>query len=347
MKIIKNIIIGFTLCFSFLFLFTISTYDANAAGVNFSVNPVFSSGQAKNQSSYFDLNVKPGQTYPLKVRVNNAGDENTTIKASVNTAFTNDNTEINYGENNLNQFDKSLQHPLSKLTVESPKNKLSVPAKNSVTSVFNIKVPNDDFNGSILGSLSFTSEPSKNNSGSGNVKINNAYSYVIPVILNEGVNQQPNLKLLQADGKVINGTNNFYAHFQNDQPALMTGVHMTGAIYTKKGYDNHEKPLYKVDKKDASIAPNSNFNYLMPTNGQAFKSGDYKFVGDVNWGKHNWEYNKDFHMSFAKAYKANNEATGVKSDYTWLWILLVAILIIIALVITVITLYIKNKHNRK
>ncbi|WP_105956786.1 DUF916 and DUF3324 domain-containing protein [Apilactobacillus quenuiae] len=346
MKIIKNTLIGLFLAFTIIFLVNLNGSNVKAAGVDFSVSPVFSTGQNKKQSAYYDLKSKPNQTYQLKAAVKNSSDHDITIHASANTALTSDNANINYGENNAKTFDTSMKYPFSKLVTDNKKN-LHIPANQSVITSFNVKAPAVTFPGKILGSLTFTNDPDKNGNTKGKLTIHNAYSYALPVLISENVDAQPNLKLLKAGGKLINGSNSFYGRFRNNQPNLMTSVKMSGAIYSKNGYDNHEKPLYTNINRNASIAPNSSFKFLVPTNNQAFKSGDYVYVGKVDWGKHHWKYVKDFHMSFAKAYHANKEATGVHADYTWLWLLLAALLIILILIIIIIKLYLKNKHNSK
>lgn len=346
MKNIKNTLIGLFLAFTFIFLVNLNGSTVKAAGVDFSVSPVFSTGQNNKQSAYYDLKAKPNQTYQLKAAVKNSSDHDITIHASANTALTSDNANISYGENDVKKFDSSMKYPLSKLVTDNKKN-LHIPAYQSVITSFNIKVPDTTFPGKILGSLTFTNNPDKNGNTKGNLTVHNAYSYALPIVISENVDAQPNLQLFKAGGKVINGSNNFYGQFRNDQPNLMTDAKMSGSIYSKNGYDNHDKPLYTNINKNASIAPNSNFKFLVSTNNQPFKSGDYVYVGKVDWGKHHWKYVKGFHMSFAKAYHANKEATGVHADYTWLWILIAALLIILILIIIIIKMYLKNKHNSK
>ncbi|TPR26292.1 DUF916 domain-containing protein [Apilactobacillus micheneri] len=324
-----------------LFFFSIFSINVHAAGFSFSASPV----QPENEnSSYFNLKSQPDQTHQLKVKLTNSGDSKMTVHAKANTALTNDGMDVNYASNDVTKFDSSMRYPLSKLTTDGDKHDISVPAKSDVTTTFNIKAPASDFNGTVLGSLTFTSDP-ESSGNKGNVKINNAYSYVIPVVIHQGSKAKPRLNAIKADGKVINGINTFYMHFQNNQPVLMTGVEADNAVYTADGYSNRDKPLYSNKKKNGSIAPNTSFNMLLPTN-KSFKSGDYVFVSKVYWGDHFWKYVKHFHMSISKAYEDNKNATNANNNDIWMWIMGIIIAILVLIIVVISIIYFHNKKRK-
>ncbi|UQS84807.1 DUF916 and DUF3324 domain-containing protein [Apilactobacillus apisilvae] len=342
MKIFRINIILFAF---FILLFLSDSISANASNTSFSATPVLSGDNSnKDQNSYFDINSQPSQNHQLKVKITNTGDSVIKIHAKVNTALTSDGIEVSYASNDVNKFDASMKYPLSKLTTNGDKHDVSVPAKSDVIINFNVESPASNFNGTILGSLTFTSDP-ESSGNKGNVKINNAYSYVIPVVINQGTKAKPHLNVSNADGKVINGVNTFYAHFKNDQPVLMTGVEVDNSVYTKESYSNRDKPLYSTKKKNGSIAPNTNFNAVIPTN-KSFKAGDYVFVSKVYWGNHFWRYVNHFHISISKAYEDNKTATNSNNNDIWIWIMGVIIAILLLIIAAMAIIYIHNKKRK-
>lgn len=69
----------------------------------------------------------------------------------------------------------------------------------------------------------------------------------------------------------INARNVILVNLQNDQKTYINQVAFSAEI-TKKG---HEEVLYKEEKANMQIAPNTNFSVPIALKGQPLKPGDY------------------------------------------------------------------------
>ncbi|WP_337248837.1 WxL protein host-binding domain-containing protein [Companilactobacillus zhachilii] len=114
------------------------------------------------------------------------------------------------------------------------------------------------------------------------------------------------------------------------------------AVVTQKG----NKTFKIVTNKTAqSIAPTSNYNFIIPWGQNRLESGEYhlKLVYKTNGGLKSWELNKDFAITNNDAAKYNKLA-GVKPNYLWLYILLAILALAIILGLGI---YLGRRNNKK
>ena len=74
------------------------------------VNP--ENGEIKENASYYDLKMAPGETKTIEAKILNKSSEEITVKDQVFSAFTNANGQIDYTKQ-ADQYDKSLKIKMS------------------------------------------------------------------------------------------------------------------------------------------------------------------------------------------------------------------------------------------
>ncbi len=122
------------------------------AEMKFAVTAVIPENQIDKNQSYFDLKMKPGQKQTLQVQMKNDTDKDVIVETYANTAITNSNGIVDYSTKNP-KFDSTLKFPFSKIAKVQKETK--IPAKSTVTLDVNVEMPNEPFDGVILGGTVF------------------------------------------------------------------------------------------------------------------------------------------------------------------------------------------------
>lgn len=327
------------MCFLIVGIFLPST-QGKAAEMNFAVEAVIPDNQVDKSQTYFDLHVEPKQKQALQVKLRNSTNKRVTVEMSANTATTNDNGIVEYN-NKSKEKDSSLKIAFAEIA--SVPKEITLPAKSTKTVSVKLKVPEKAFDGVVLGGLHFTEKmDKKEKKNQKDSQIINKYAYTIGVVLQESDKViKPHLKLNKVTPGQVNFRNVLQANIQNDRPAIITDMSLTGKIY-KKGSD---AVLYERKQQKLRMAPNSNFNFGISLNNEAFKPGTYTFKGTAKAGKQTWHFEKDFTIKGKEAGDLNKQAIELKKDYTWLYMTIGAG--IVALLLGVIGFLIYQLRKRK
>ena len=142
------------------FYLPISGY-AQEGDVEFSVKAIIPDNQIDTKKSYFDLRMKPKQKQEIETILYNSSDKEITINISVHNATTNQNGLIVYEQDS--KIDPSLKVPLNTIVTVSDQ-KITIPAYRSKTITATIEMPDEEFDGMILGGLHFEKENQKDES---------------------------------------------------------------------------------------------------------------------------------------------------------------------------------------
>ena len=133
---------------------------------------------------------------------------------------------------------------------------------------------------------------------------------------------------------------------QNPTAQIMGDAIFDGAIY-KKG---SSEPIFSVTGDDFDIAPNSVMNYrFIDEKGYGISSGDYKFIGKVEYKGQTWDFEQDFTIEAEEAKTVNSAAinqTRASNDLgipIWLVIITILGVILIVLLLLVLLKYRKSK----
>jgi len=169
--------------------------EAHASEFNFAVTPTIPENQVDKSKTYFDLKMAPGAKQTVEIQLRNDTDEDITIENTVNSATTNLNGVVEYGQNGIKP-DKTLRFNL-KDYVEAPK-EIILPKHSQKTLPLTITMPKDSFDGVMAGGITLKEKKKETTTSADQSKglaINNEYSYVVAIILQQNETKvQPDLK---------------------------------------------------------------------------------------------------------------------------------------------------------
>ncbi|MGJ8730861.1 DUF916 and DUF3324 domain-containing protein [Listeria aquatica] len=316
---------------------------AAAAEMNFAVQAIIPGNQIDKSQTYFDLRMKPGQKQDIEVELRNDTKKDVTVEIQANTAITNDNGVVEYNSPDKKK-DPSLKVNFKDIANVQKEAKLKAGTSQKVK--VHLKMPDQLFNGVVLGGLYFTEKEDESNKPKEKKNENqiiNRYAYTIGVQLTETDKQvKPNLVLNSVKPAQINFRNAINANIQNDQAAIVKDMTIEAKIYKKGGSD----VLYESTQKNLRMAPNSNFNFGVGLDNKPFKPGKYEFKGVAKIGDKKWILNKEFTIQDKEAKDFNNKAVQLEKDHTWIYILVGAVVIVLLLAIISYLIY-RLKHKSK
>lgn len=332
-----------TLFISFLAFLGIllPTTGVQAAKTNLIVTPVYTDNQIGGKSGYFNTYVAPGETQSYTFLVSNQEDNKRTVYMSLNTAYTNQNGNAVFDSTKI-PADKSLKYDMGKdLAVGNRVQRVHVKANETGTVTFQVKAPSTPFSGVIMGGVTVSTSGKNGVQGDGTVLKNN-YGYAIPIFMRnqQTLNVSPKLTLGTVKPGVRNKNPHVLVQTKNEQPAYLTTSTITAKVYRK----GESKVLKKSTTNNATMAPNSNFQYGIDWGENRLEAGDYKLDYTVSQGKlKTWHFVKNFTISNDDA-KRINDLAGLKPNYMWLWILLAVVVLIVILLVGIL-LGRRNKKN--
>ena len=152
---------------------------ALAADAGFSVIPQMPENQAPTTKGYYDILVQPGQEQTLTATVSNKLDEEIVVTVEAVTASTNRNGIVDYTTSEGATLDESMAYAFADL-VRIPEKTISIPPGSGKTIAFTVTMPDQPFDGIILGALHVKKELSEKERAEAGTIINQ-YSYAIGV----------------------------------------------------------------------------------------------------------------------------------------------------------------------
>lgn len=324
------------------------TPNADASQLNFSATPVIPEKiQVDKTKTYYDLKLEEGSKEELSVVLKNHTKKDVTVETSLNRATTNINGIVEYGKNS-SKADDSLPYDIEKIaTVKTPE--VTVKPNEEKTVIIEVNMPKEKFEGVLASGLTFkeknTSEDKKDEEQG--LSIKNEYAYVVALLLHGDVPQKEiksELQLGDVKADQVNVRNVITANLKNVKPKYVNKMVIDADIY-KKG--STEK-LYSLKKENLQMAPNSNFNYAIPLDGNKLKAGTYLLKMKVNSSSGEWEFEKEFNVTREEAKKYNEKDVTIKEDYTMYYVIGgIALLILIQIVVMIVVKKSKKKNNGK
>lgn len=340
---IKREIVLFLLSAAMIFsLCNPTSVQASSNIVDFSVQAKIPENQIDKTKSYFDLKLDPGQLQVVEIEVfNNNRTKIETFIADVTFATTNDNGLIDYSPKSFKKADQSLKFPIVDL-VNEPHKEINIPPGKSKTVTFTFKMPNQKFNGVLLGAIHFKKkiDKTKTKKSSETIQINNQYAYVIGVKLTETMKKvNPELHLIKIKPKLVNYHTAITANIQNSEPTIVQGMKIDAKIFK----DGSNKILYSSNKTGLSMAPNSNFDYAIDLKNNQIQPGIYRLKMKAIIGEQIWVWDEVFKIG-NEAKELNDKAVEVKQNYFWLYF---SVGIFLTLVLSIIIFYIAKKRKKE
>ncbi|MBJ6721677.1 DUF916 and DUF3324 domain-containing protein [Bacillus sp. PR5] len=336
MKFIQKLLSSLMIVTIIIQVLGVKTY---AAEMNFSVTAIIPENQVDKSQTYFDLMMAPGEKQKIQVQLKNDTSREVVVETYANTAITNSNGITDYSTTNP-KLDSTLKIPFSQIAKVEKETK--IPSKSTVTLDVEIEMPNEQFDGVILGGLYFKEKENNREKGkSDNVQVENKYAYVVGVMLREtNISIKPDMKLNEVKPGQVNARNVVTANLQNTKAALLKDLNVDAKVYRENG----NSVLHEMKKENLRMAPNSNFDYAISWDNKTLEPGTYRLEMKATDGDQKWEWTKKFKIKGDEAQELNNTAIEAEKDYT-LYYIIWGIFLLIALLLLVFWLGRRSKKR--
>ena len=276
--------------------------SAGASGGSFLVNPVLPDNQRPESRGYFDLNVVPGQQQELVVELSNSGDTEATMLLSLITVTTNRNGIVDYTAPGTS--DETLQHKFTDMATLD-QDVVVVPPKESRYATIQLTVPQEGFDGIILGAVQALKDITDEERAAAGMIVNR-YSYVLAIRLRQ-TDTPIDTEFLLGDirTELVNHRAAIVADIRNPQPRLVMGVETSAQIYQK----GNNTPIFDVTIASVDFAPNSIFPFTMVDRaGYGLVPGEYTARIQLAHDEKTWEFEQEFYIQEEEAAAMNSGA---------------------------------------
>lgn len=346
MKVFQNKKILLSLVL-FVVMLLLKVGNVNASELNFAVEPVLPKNQVDDSKSYFDLQLKPGETQTLNVDLKNDTNNAVDVKPIIGRATTNSNGVIEYSSHGEKEYEKYLDNSIKNdftkfVTVDS---KVTIPANSTIKVPIKVEMPPKEFSGQLVGGITFEQTNISNKKSDNQTNIVNRYTYVLGIVLQNSTKEvKPSLRLGDVKANQINYRNVITADIHNTTPTFVNQIGVDGFI-TKKA---DTKKLYKVkqtvskDTPGKQIAPNSIFSLPFPLEGDKFKPGDYTLDLTLKSQGYKWHFKKDFTIVDKVSNNLNKKDVTVNKISWWV---ISGILLLILLLLSLAIYWIRKRKS--
>lgn len=288
--------------------------QAEEGTLNFYVTPEFPDSQVEGSSSYFDLNLSAGETEHLALKLQNASNDSIRVQVTPHTAYTNVHGVVEYGQD-AKEPDPSLSHSLDELI--DPSEIIELAGNETKTISVPLHMPQESFEGFLAGGLRIAQvkdEPEESPNNGEGVAIKNEFAYVIGVVVSNARNSvQPDLELLDVFADQLNYRNVISANLQNFTPAFINQLAVEATVQR----DGEDDILYKASEEMMQMAPNSNFNFPIPLEGDSFRSGEYVLKLKATSGEEEWSWERTFIIETEDARSFNRSDVTIDTNTNW------------------------------
>ncbi|WP_125708325.1 DUF916 and DUF3324 domain-containing protein [Lacticaseibacillus porcinae] len=324
-----------------------TSHSVNAASsksyeeVPLSVIPVKNPYQVNANTAFYDLEIQPGKSTELQMKLANKGTKAIVVDMQAITSTTSTGSQISYA-NTTQPKDSSLAHPLSSLIkIPDAYHKLTIPGQSTALFHMPITMPTQKFRGIILGAIRVSPVVKKSTQAG----IGNTYGYAVAVRLSNGLSEQPDLRLKQV-GVVNDFTGTAVtATLQNYKASMLRN----GKLSTRVTKQGQNRTLKALTVNAASAAPNSTWTVKTPWDG-AVAPGDYTMhvkytTTDPQFsGTKVWNFSRNFHISTVDAARYNLSQLNIP---WWVYLILAIILLLLIIVIVLLVKRRKEANHRE
>lgn len=284
------------------------------------VTPLPSKSQKGIFHGYFNLQMQPTQVEDLTFRVVNESNHEVTVDVYTDTAKTNKQMQVDYGNSTLRSTD-NLPVKMDDKTIRGPR-VIVLPPKSKKDIKYQLQMPKKSFEGIVSGGFTFaerTDGKDKQEKDANSPTVLNKYSYVVGFVVSE--KDKPSKPQLTLDKVAL-------AQW-NKRNALKTTLSARGGDFIK-GIDaqvvviNKEtkKTVLDVEEKDHNIAPYSLFDWVVPLGDQKkWDPGTYLVKLDIKNKDRKWHFEKELVISDDDATHFNDQDVTIHKDNLWYWLI--------------------------
>jgi len=276
----------------------------NIPAVRFDVTADIPADQVAN-STLKEINLKltPGQTENLTYHITNNTADELVFSISTGTATTLTNGKVHYV---TDASSVSTTLPAKVGDMIKIDKLVTVPAKATVDVPATLTTPETEFNGQLIGGISFTDVKSKESSQIP-LYVAETDEVVKPVASVDGAKFY-----LPATKRILQ------LQLSNSESMIINDLKLTTKLTSPEG-----KTVFTKKNQKVSLVPNAQADINLKTNLVNLKAGVYKLKVTVNDGKHKQVTTRDVKISAALAKQLSTKAS-TQSGYTamdWFWMI--------------------------
>lgn len=322
-----------------------------AAGLGFSPSPVYPENQI-SEKSYFDLQVEPGQSQDLTMRLTNTSDKDLVVVVEATNAFTASDGHMDYSV--PGKQDETLPHPFADMVEIKEEYRNVTLAKGETKEVtVTMTTPQDAFEGKIIGGILLQQAPDEEDKTQADdeqagASIQNVFQFAMPVVLQQNENPvEPEFKLMNVEPTLRNNQPNIQVRLLNNAGMVARGGSLTAEVFRA----GETTPLHAMERNDFEMAPHSIWNLdFVSQDGGNMEAGDYNLKMTVNYEGETWEFDENFTIEKQQAddinkAAANPEGVPKKGPPIGAIVAIAAGVVVLALIIIIVLRVRKNNRE--
>ena len=304
-------------------------------GSGFSVTAIIPENQINPAVTFFDISLEPGEFQTLEVIIENRSNHEITVVQEVNSAFTNDNGVIDYVQ--IENFDQTLVHSFADIATFD--NIIILPARSSQIIEIEINLPDEPFEGVILGGLHYQEKIDEDHVSV--VEVENRFAFVIGLQISVGdVSQlEAQLQLNDIFPNQRNYRNVLSVNLQNTEAILIDELIIDAKVYML----DSDEPLREVIGQRLRMAPNSNFNFPISWEYQPFEDGKYILEMTAIADGREWNWREEFTIQGSEEFNEIAVLDEIQREINLVAIVAMAVFIGMGSGITLVILINKKK----
>ncbi|MGM9902766.1 hypothetical protein A5844_002183 [Enterococcus sp. 10A9_DIV0425] len=316
MKKSKIFFLTILLCVSSWLGISVEAEEKAQSNGGYNIEGVANERQIDPNVSYFYLHELPGATDQLQVKLINQTDSEKILQVKVTNGNTNSNGLIDYtGKLKDHQ---TLKTPLTSL-LKPQEEKVKVPANSEVIATLDLKMPEEEQDGIILGGI-VVSDLTEKEKEEAKLSVGNTYSYTLGVVLANkadaamSVSEGIDLVLERVEAKLVSGKKIVQADILNPNPYILEKSTVEGKIIQENG----DKVVQERKAENVRMAPYSAYPFQFDWKKEELKPGNYIFKGKVTSEKKNWEFTQKFTVSEEETQAINKKSVFKIQIPSWL-----------------------------
>ncbi|WP_407350018.1 DUF916 domain-containing protein [Lactococcus garvieae] len=328
----KNIFTFFLAVFCFLCTPGVVA-DNNAPQGGYSVSPIPSEHQTEGANDYFDIRWTPSAQEEFGLVISNKSDKDQTYEIQVNKARTNKNGIIDYSDSTPEV--QGVKYKLTEM-VEIPK-EVIVPAGSKKTVTGTLTLPNEEFNGILMGGVHVSEKIEMKGSKS----VSNTVAYNIPFVVRGNIDTRP-----KPDLELKKVSLEKYSSKQSSLDVLLSNKNanlLKESEFHAEIKDVNGKTITKSSSK-LDLTPETIFIYPVKLPEQ-MRAGTYSLIISIEHGKDYWEFKKEFTVSSSESQEISKRS-DLKNTPWVLYSLIILILVSIVSLLCIIW-YRKRRLKKK
>jgi len=281
---------------------------AGASAAGYTLTPILPENQDPGSRGYYDLWVTPGQRQEITLRVNNVGDKEIEVVVDVFTATTNLNGIVDYTAPGFS--DETLKYNLSEI-ITLDNEAVNIPVDESRDIVLTLAMPDEDFEGILLGAIRTAREPTQAEIDASGMIVER-FSNVIPIKIRQTETEiAPDFLMGSVTTELVNRRASIVAEVRNPKPRLVTGVAASASIIPK----DSDTPIFEMSNIKVDFAPNSIFPFTMvDREGYGLRAGNYIAKIELEHEGTAWQFEEEFEILPEEADTINTGAVNQQQN---------------------------------